>query len=95
MVLDEKTVKKVAQLARLKIAPERLPVMAGELNAIVAFVEQLNQVDTSKVAAMTSVANVTLPMRDDVVTEIARAGEILANAPDRDAKNFLVPKVVE
>ena len=95
MALDEKTVKKVAQLARLKVAPDRLPALAGELNAIVAFVEQLNQVDTTGIAPMASVSGEKLPMREDVVTEIPRPLEILANAPDKDKHHFLVPKVVE
>lgn len=100
MALDEKTVKKVAQLARIKVAAARLPGLAGELNAMVAFVEQLNEVDTSNVAPISSVGfnlggGETMPMRDDVVTEIARPMDILANAPDKDKSFFLVPKVVE
>ncbi len=69
--------------------------MAKELNAILAWVEQLNEVDTSTVEPMTSVVKMSLTMRDDVVTDGDRAAAVVQNAPLGDDSYFAVPKVVE
>lgn len=95
MSLDRATVARVATLARIKVAEEDLPALASELNAIVAFVEQLNEVDTSDVEPMVSVVHTRLAMRADVVTEPDRRAAVLANAPDHTTSFFTVPKVVE
>ncbi len=95
MSVDKNTVKRVARLARIALPEERLEPMAGELNAILAWVEQLNEVDTSAVEPMTSVVKVSLKMRDDVVTDGERAGAVVANAPSGEDNYFAVPKVVE
>jgi aspartyl-tRNA(Asn)/glutamyl-tRNA(Gln) amidotransferase subunit C len=95
MSVDKNTVKRVARLARIALPPERLEPMVGELNRILAWVEQLNEVDTSKVEPMTSVVKMSLKMRDDVVTDGARAGEVVKNAPLGEDNYFAVPKVVE
>lgn len=69
--------------------------MAGELNRILAWVEQLNAVDTSRVEPMTSVVKVSLKMREDAVTDGAKAPEVVRNAPSGEDNYFAVPKVVE
>jgi aspartyl-tRNA(Asn)/glutamyl-tRNA(Gln) amidotransferase subunit C len=69
--------------------------MTGELNAILGFVEQLNEVDVSGVEPMTSVMPMAMRMRDDVVTDGSKAADVVANAPVTDENFFLVPKVVE
>ena len=99
MSLDKATVARIATLARIKVAGGDLDRMAGELQGILSWVEQLNEVDTSNVEPMTSVVEVTLPQREDVVNDGGYAERILANArePVRegDGGYFTVPKVVE
>lgn len=99
MSLDKATVARIATLARIKVADSDLDRMAGELQSIMSWIEQLNEVDTTGVEPMTSVVEVTLPRRDDVVNDGGHADRILANAKDavREGEGgyFTVPKVVE
>lgn len=95
MSVDKDTVRRVARLARLAFPEERLEPMAKELNALLAWVEQLNEVDTSKVEPMTSVVTMSLKMRDDTVTDGEQAGAVVQNAPLGEDNYFAVPKVVE
>jgi aspartyl-tRNA(Asn)/glutamyl-tRNA(Gln) amidotransferase subunit C len=95
MALDKTLVKKIAHLARLKIEDDQLDPMAAELNKILSFVEQLNEVDTQSVEPMTSSVAMRLRMRDDVVTDGGDANVILRNAPAVVSGFFAVPKVVE
>ena len=89
------TVKRVAKLARIAVDDEDAERMTGELNAILGFVEQLNEVDVAGVEPMTSVTPVEMKKRQDVVTDGNKAGDIVANAPATEENFFLVPKVVE
>ena len=95
MSVDLATVKRVAHLARIKVSDEEAEAFRGELNAILGFVEQLNEVDVSGVEPMTSVLPMAMKKRADVVTDGGEANDILANAPAGDGGYFLVPKVVE
>jgi aspartyl-tRNA(Asn)/glutamyl-tRNA(Gln) amidotransferase subunit C len=95
MSVDIATVKRVARLARIAVSEEDAERMTGELNAILGFVEQLNEVDVSGVEPMTSVIPMTLKERQDVVTDGNKAADIVANAPETAENFFLVPKVVE
>ena len=95
MAIDAETVRKVARLARIREREDRLEPLAAELNGIIQWIEQLAEVDTDGVEPMTSAVAVTLPMREDVVTEGAAGGAILANAPRTRDGFFVVPKVVE
>jgi aspartyl-tRNA(Asn)/glutamyl-tRNA(Gln) amidotransferase subunit C len=95
MAIDAATVRKVAKLARIREDEERLEPLAQELNGIIAWIEQLNEVDTEGVEPMTSAVAMPLPMREDVVTEGGDVGRILANAPKTVRGFFVVPKVVE
>jgi aspartyl-tRNA(Asn)/glutamyl-tRNA(Gln) amidotransferase subunit C len=105
MSLDKDTVARIARLARLKVPEEELASLAGELSGIFAWIEQLNEVDTGNIEPMSSVSDVTLPLRADKVTDGGIAARVLANAPggavyiDPSDKNaggfFTVPKVVE
>jgi aspartyl-tRNA(Asn)/glutamyl-tRNA(Gln) amidotransferase subunit C len=88
-------VAKIATLARIKLPEADREAMGRELDKILHWVEQLDEVDTSGVEPMTSVAHMTLPMRDDIVTDGGRADEILRNAPNGAHGFFTVPKVVE
>ena len=95
MSVDLQTVKRVARLARIAVSEEDAERMTGELNAILGFVEQLNEVDVSGVEPMTSVIPMEMKERQDVVTDGAKAADIVANAPATEENFFLVPKVVE
>ena len=95
MSVDAATVKRVAHLARIHIADAEVEGLRGELNAILGFVEQLNEVDVTGVEPMTSVVPMTMKMREDRVTDGGGAADIVANAPATDGRYFLVPKVVE
>lgn len=105
MSLDRDTVARIARLARLKVADEELAPLAGELSGILAWIEQLSEVNTRDVEPLSSVSDVTLPMRADQVTDGGVAAKVLANAPrgavyidptDKNAGGFFaVPKVVE
>jgi aspartyl-tRNA(Asn)/glutamyl-tRNA(Gln) amidotransferase subunit C len=95
MAIDAATVRKVARLARIAEPEDRIEPLAKELNGIIAWIEQLNEVDTDGVEPMTSAVAVAMPMREDVVTEGGDASVVLANAPKADKGFFVVPKVVE
>lgn len=95
MPLDKATVARIAHLARIRLAPEALEPMAGELDRILAFVAQLDELDTSDVPPMTSVASQQLRWRADVVDDGGYPERVLANAPAAADGFFAVPKVVE
>jgi len=95
MAIDVATVRKVAKLARIAEPEERLEPLAQELSGILAWIEQLGEVNTDGVEPMTSVVAAKLPMREDVVTDGGRRDAVLANAPKSDKGFFVVPKVVE
>jgi aspartyl-tRNA(Asn)/glutamyl-tRNA(Gln) amidotransferase subunit C len=95
MSIDESTARRVAQLARIKVEDSALPALAGEFNAILGFIEQLNEVDVEGVEPMTSVTPMRLKRRADVVTDGGYQDKVLSNAPDAREGFFAVPKVVE
>ncbi|MDP1738296.1 MAG: Asp-tRNA(Asn)/Glu-tRNA(Gln) amidotransferase subunit GatC [Caulobacter sp.] len=95
MAIDAATVRKVARLARIAEPEERLEPLARELNGIIAWIEQLQEVDTDGVEPMTSAVAATLPLREDVVTDGGDSARVLANAPKTVDGFFVVPKVVE
>lgn len=95
MSVDLATVKRVAHLARIAVSDEDAQRMEGELNAILGFVEQLNEVDIEGVEPMTSVTPMTMKKRVDEITDGDKADDIVANAPLSEDNFFLVPKVVE
>jgi aspartyl-tRNA(Asn)/glutamyl-tRNA(Gln) amidotransferase subunit C len=95
MSVDAETVKRVAHLARIRVNEDEVEGLRSELNAILGFVEQLNEVDVTGVEPMTSVIPMRMKQRADAVTEGGHPEDILANAPARLGNYFLVPKVVE
>ena len=95
MSVDEKTVRRVARLARIKVADAELPRLAGELNVILDFVEQLNEVNVDHVMPLTSVVEVNMRQRADVVTDGHYAKAVMQNAAASEDNFFMVPKVVE
>jgi aspartyl-tRNA(Asn)/glutamyl-tRNA(Gln) amidotransferase subunit C len=95
MPVDKDAVKRVAHLARIAVSDAEAEALQSDLNAILGFVEQLNEVDITGVEPMTSVVDMSMKMRVDMVTEGEQAEQIVINAPARDARFFVVPKVVE
>lgn len=95
MAIDAATVRRVAHLARIKTPEERLEPLAQELNGILAWIEQLNEVDVDGVEPMTSNVAQPLRLRDDVVTDGDKVADVLGNAPRSADGFFVVPKVVE
>ncbi|MGU3398622.1 Asp-tRNA(Asn)/Glu-tRNA(Gln) amidotransferase subunit GatC [Brucellaceae bacterium D45D] len=95
MSVDISTVKRVAHLARIAVSDDDAERMSGELNAILGFVEQLNEVDVDGVEPMTSVTPMKMRVREDAVSDGNMADAIVANAPVTEDNFFVVPKVVE
>jgi aspartyl-tRNA(Asn)/glutamyl-tRNA(Gln) amidotransferase subunit C len=95
MSVDQATVRRIAHLARIKVSEADVPHLQTELNAILAFVEELASVDVEGVEPMTSVQPMPMKKRTDAVTDGAIADKIVANAPVSDDHFFVVPKVVE
>jgi aspartyl-tRNA(Asn)/glutamyl-tRNA(Gln) amidotransferase subunit C len=95
MSVDAGTVRRIAHLARIAIAEEESDHLRGELNAILAFVEQLAEVDIAGVEPMTSVVPMEIKKRPDEVTDGGIPDDILRNAPASQDHYFVVPKVVE
>ena len=95
MAIDAATVRKVARLARIAEPEDKLEALAKELTGIMTWIEQLGEVDTDGVEPMTSAVAVSLPMREDVVTDGGDPAKVLSNAPKTVDGFFVVPKVVE
>jgi len=95
MSVDADTVRRIAHLARIAVADDEVEHLKGELNAMLAFVEQLAEVNVDGVEPMTSVTPMAMKKRADVVTDGNIAADIVKNAPASQDNFFLVPKVVE
>ena len=95
MSVDKETVRRIAKLARLALEEERVEPMMNELNQILAWVQQLEEVDVAGVPPLTSVVEQKLKMRIDAVTAGGEADAVVANAPESEDHFFVVPKVVE
>ena len=95
MSVDTATVKRVARLARIAVTDGEAEDLRGSLNAILGFVEQLNEVDVTGVEPMVSVVPIAMKKREDAVTDGGKADDVTANAPESDEHFFAVPKVVE
>jgi len=95
MSLDPATVRRIAKLARIRLADDEVPRLEGELNAILGYVEQLSEVDVDGVEPLSGGAQMAMRLREDAVNDGDYPERILANAPDRIGNFFAVPKVVE
>lgn len=94
MSLDPATVRRIARLARIRVEDADLPRLQGELNGILGWIEQLNEVNVDGIAPLAG-AEMAQRLREDVVTDGGIPEKVLANAPDRVGEFFTVPKVVE
>jgi aspartyl-tRNA(Asn)/glutamyl-tRNA(Gln) amidotransferase subunit C len=95
MSVDQATVRRVAKLARIKVKEENVERLAGELNSILHWIEQLNEVNVEDVEPMTSVVTVMMKKRTDTITDGNNPHDIIENAPAAEDDYFLVPKVIE
>jgi aspartyl-tRNA(Asn)/glutamyl-tRNA(Gln) amidotransferase subunit C len=95
MSVDAATVRRIAYLARIAVAESEVEHLKGELNAMLAFVEQLKEVNIEGVEPMTSVMPMEMKKRPDLVNDGEIADQVVANAPETQDHFFLVPKVVE
>lgn len=95
MSIDAATVRRIAHLARIAVADDEVEHLRGEINAILAFVEQLSEVDVEGVEPMISVTPMQMPQRADEVTDGGIADQIIKNAPAAQGTYFTVPKVIE
>jgi aspartyl-tRNA(Asn)/glutamyl-tRNA(Gln) amidotransferase subunit C len=95
MSVDKAAVRRIAKLAHIALAEDRVEPMMAELNGILGWIEQLQEVDVEGIEPMTSVVTHKLKMRDDVVTTGGDAAAVLANAPQAEDHFFVVPKVIE
>lgn len=95
MSLDLATVRRIATLARIHVDDVELPALRAELNGILGWIEQLNEVNVEGIEPLTGAAQMALKMREDVVTDGGYPEKVLANAPERAGDFFVVPKVIE
>jgi len=95
MSLDAATIRRIATLARIRVEEGELTSLATELNGILGWIEQLNEVNVDGIEPLTGAQQMALKMREDVVTDGSYPEKVLANAPDRAGSFFAVPKVVE
>ena len=95
MSVDAATVRRIAHLARIAVDEAEVPALQGELNAILAFVEQLSEVNVDGIEPMTSVTPMEMKKRPDLINDGGIADEVIQNAPVSEDHFFLVPKVVE
>jgi aspartyl-tRNA(Asn)/glutamyl-tRNA(Gln) amidotransferase subunit C len=95
MSVDKETVAKIARLARVRVDESHKEALAKELSNILGWIEQLSELDTDGVEPMTSVVSMTLPLREDKVTDGGYADKVTANAPEAAHGFYAVPKVVE
>ncbi len=95
MAIDHETVKRIAELSKIRVEEDKLEETKEEFNKILSWVEQLSEVNTDNVEPLVSVNEQPLRCREDVVTDGHKKDEILANAPQSEYGYFAVPKVVE
>ena len=95
MAIDKAKVKEIAKLARMKVADKDESELVTELNQILNWIEQLDEVDTEDVLPVTSVTSEILSQRDDKVTNLDQKDKVLANSPSDNSDFYVVPKVVE
>ena len=95
MSLEPATIRRIAMLARIHVEDAELPALAAELNGILGWIEQLNEVNVDGIEPLTGAQQMALKMREDVVTDGGYPDKVLANAPARAGDFYVVPKVVE
>ena len=95
MTIDLKTVKHISKLSRISINEEKAKKLEKDLNSIFEFIEKLNELDTTKIEPLTSIADTVLQLRKDEIKSSNIKDQILKNSPEKNEEFFVVPKVVE
>ncbi len=95
MSLDPAAIRRIARLARLRVSDAEVVSLQHDLNSILGWIDQLNEVNVDGVEPLTGGTSIALRLREDVVTEPDLTEAVLSNAPDRDGPFYTVPKVVE
>ena len=95
MKISKQEVEHVAKLARLELSEQEKEKLADQLSNILTYVETLNSVDTKGVEPTSHVLDIKNVMRDDVVVSGLTQEQALANAPDKAAGHYKVPKIIE
>lgn len=95
MSIDKSTVQKIATLARMKVTEDDLSYYAPQLQNILNWAEQLQEVDTTGVEPLANVSEITLRLRKDAVTDGEKTADVLANAPETVENFYVVSKIVE
>ncbi|HET6306144.1 MAG TPA: Asp-tRNA(Asn)/Glu-tRNA(Gln) amidotransferase subunit GatC [Rhodopila sp.] len=95
MSLDPATIRRIASLARIRVEEDEVEPLCQELNGILGWIEQLNEVDVSGVQPLSGAANMAMALRADAVTDGGYPDKVLSNAPERIGDFYVVPKVVE
>ena len=95
MSLDPATIRRIASLSRIRVEEDQVESLQHELNSILGWIEQLNEVNVDGIEPLTGGAQMAMRMRDDVVTDGGYPEQVLSNAPDRNGEFFAVPKVVD
>ena len=95
MKIDKNTINKIAKLSRIKLEEKEADSLIKDLNSILDWVEQLNEVNTEKVEPLSNISLSKLPKLEDIAENKNSSKEILSNAPDKLEGYFAVPKVVE
>ena len=95
MSLDPATVRRIATLARIRVEDDQVESLRDELNGILGWIEQLNEVNIEGIEPLAGASAMAMKMREDIVNDGNQAEKILSNAPERIADFFAVPKVVE
>ncbi len=95
MKIDKNTINKIARLSRIKLEDKESEDYIKDLNSILDWVEQLNEVNTDKIEPLSNISSSILPKREDVSNDVNSSDEILENAPEKLEGFFVVPKVVE
>ncbi|MDB9936422.1 Asp-tRNA(Asn)/Glu-tRNA(Gln) amidotransferase subunit GatC [Candidatus Pelagibacter sp.] len=95
MTIDLKTIKHISKLSRILVDDAKADKLAVDLNSIFDFIEKLNELNTDNVEPLTSVAEITLKLRNDKVESKNIRDQVLKNSPDKNEDFFVVPRVVE
>ena len=95
MAITREEVLHVARLARLALTPAEADKMMEQLGAILAYIRQLEKLDTSDVVPTSHAVEMGTPFRDDSIRSFGEKEEILKNAPDREGDFFRVPRIIE
>ena len=95
MTINKEAVKKISKLSRIASNDKFETSMIKDLNTILKFVDQLNEIDTKDIEPLSSVVEQKLFQREDVVKKMNEKEEILKNSPNKNENYFVVPKVIE